>query len=186
MKKAFHPPGRQARTGCGLFLAMILLYAPLCFADVSPLQKRVTLQFTSIDVYVVLAQLANDVGLALIHDHLGTTPRATIDARDEPAAKVVEDVTRQCHLRYTVCGRALIVGAPRMIAQYRDTTSFVVPYKTLKPEEAARIVQGVFPYVEAKPANGQVKYVVPRVNLDRVRDIAQSLESASAPAKPTP
>lgn len=143
---------------------------------VTPMQKPVTLQFESIDVFVVLAQLSDQVGLKLIHDHLGKTPRVTVNAYNQTAGSVVDDITAKVHLRWLVAGRALVVGEFPMIKQYRDVATFTYTYQKLSADEAVRIVQGVYPYVDARIQAPTVKYTVPKSFLPLVTDLARSVD----------
>lgn len=166
-----------------LFLATVLLVSlatPTSAAPTAPplpLNQRVTVQFVSIDLFVVLAQVASDVGLQLVHESLGgNTLRVSVEADSQPAVSVVDDVTRKTNTSYLVAGRALVVGTSPWVGRYRDTTTFTVSYASLKPDEAFQIVQGVFPYVEGTVKGNDVKFVVPKMHLDRVKDIAISLD----------
>lgn len=168
-----------------LFLAAVLLVSmatPMSASPAAPpppIRQRVTVQFVSIDLFVVLAQVASDVGLQLVHEHLGgNSLRVSVEADNQPAASVVDEVTRKTHTSYLVAGRALVVGTPSWVQRYRDTTTFTVTYANVKPDEAIQIVQNVFPYVEATVTGADVKFVVPKVHLDRVKDIATSLDNA--------
>lgn len=164
-------------TLAGVMLALVLAVGQGWAADpVLPMQKPVTLQFESIDVFVVLAQLSDQVGLKLIHDHLGKTPCVTVNVYNQAAASVVDDITTRTHMRWLVAGRALVVGEIKMIQQYRDVTTFTYTYQKLSADEAVRIVQGVYPYVDYRVKASTVKYTVPKSFLPLVTDLARSVD----------
>lgn len=164
-----------------LVMALTLPLSAVPSAQGRPLQRKVTLQFVSIDAFVVLAQLASDVGLVLIHEHTDPTPRVTVDASDQVAVDVVEQVMRKTGLVYRVSGRALLVGGSRWMQQYLDITPLTVAFSRTRPEDAVAIVQGVFPYVEAAVNGSSVCFRVPRSFLPRVEDITTRLERAPSP-----
>ena len=70
------------------------------------------------------------------------------------------------------------MGSPAWVQRYRDTTTLAVTYANVKPEAAVQIVQNVFPYVGATVKGAEVRFVVPKIHLDRVKDIATSLDNA--------
>lgn len=160
---------------------LALVTAPVGAAPASPLTRSVTLQFVSIDAFVVLAELASAVGLTFVHEHADPAPRVTVDAVDQPAATVVDDVSRKTGLQVLVVGRALIAGSAGWLRKYRDVTTFSVTYTRIAPEQAATIVQNVFPWVVATVKGSTVTYGVPRAHLAKVQDIATTLEAPPPP-----
>lgn len=163
-----------------IITVLISMAARLDASPSSPLDAKVRLQFVSIDMFVALAQLADQVGLTLIHEHAGPTgaPRISVSATDASAFSVLDDISQRTHTAYLVCGRALVVGDAVWLSKYRDTTRLVVTYTRIDPNQAATIVQNVYPYVTATVKGQTVTFVVPRVHLDRVQDVAQRLDAA--------